>query len=344
MRTAFRLPALLYLVLAAVALADRPATPRAHITASRDGRFSFRMIPGHPKLWDESTAYGVAEEITRDGTARELWRTKGWYAQNVHLSDDGNYLVRMGPWNDGPGPRPDHLAVAFYAKGELLKKYFTADLIKDHSRVLRSVSHYEWLAEAGSDTAYEAIRPKLDWDERFTLTTIENIRYKFDITTGEILSAKSQEEVARGWFTRADLDRLRISLIVAKYPFPYQALPRHLGISEQHKSLRAGYGGDETREVLALTDPAADRGFYGLAVTSNNPKDEQKNLTRSPLAQVVGLKLVYITSDDIEMEFVSDELLVRTITRYQENAPANETPNEAGERILKHFNGGVLRW
>jgi hypothetical protein len=190
----FFFPYLLLLIPGAV-LADSPAEPTPQITTSRSKTFFFTMAP--PKYKDVGETYwklirepfGAAFELREDGTFRELWTVKGWYAFEVFLSDDGRYLVRMGDWPTGERPSKDHLAVAFYDRGKLLAQYSTADLVKDPTKVLRSVSHYVWLH--GGVTSQGEPPHYSDANNTFHLKTIDGIEYTFDATTGKITRQKA---------------------------------------------------------------------------------------------------------------------------------------------------------
>jgi hypothetical protein len=103
-----------------------------------------------------------------------------WYSHDVFLANDGDFLVRLGPWNSGSQPRKEDLAVAFYKEGRLLKSYSTAELMEDPKRVSRSVSHYEWRS---SDAPYLGMG-------EFWITTIEGRLFVFDLATGKIKSAR----------------------------------------------------------------------------------------------------------------------------------------------------------
>lgn len=146
--------------------------------------------------------FGIAYALQPDGSFRELWRTEGWYTFEAFISEDGRYLVRMGPWNAGHKPASDHLAVAFYDNGRLLEEYSTADLVQDPASVRASVSHYTWLRRDRpgnwdpSAPPVDEAGPYLTYRNRFILTTSDNIRYTFDVQTGRILETKKMPQGA----------------------------------------------------------------------------------------------------------------------------------------------------
>ena len=168
--------------------ADSPVRPIPYVKPSTYGSFYFKMIPefesyenGEYKI--VSPAHGVAYELLENGDSKELWNVRGWYDFEVYLSNEAEYLVRMGNWASGKEPSKEDLAVAFYHKGTLLKKYSTADLIKRKRNVDRTVSHYFWRSD-GQEF------PKMEYEGKFLLKTIENRLYTFDISTGEIIGEK----------------------------------------------------------------------------------------------------------------------------------------------------------
>lgn len=181
----FRIAAGLFL-LASVqsSRADTPMLPSSpFITTSYDGQCFFKMIPGKRKLQENkcvitSEAFGVAYSIDENGNFNELWKTSGWYSPQVFLSDDGQYLVRMGPWYTQE-PNKNDLAVAFYKNGKLLKEYFATDLVKNESKIKEATGRYYWLEDPYPELK---INPS---DNVFQLKTIDGIVHRFDVTTGE---------------------------------------------------------------------------------------------------------------------------------------------------------------
>lgn len=185
-----------WLVAITSAFADSPATPIPLVFSNENGSdVYFTMVPAkYGKDYKiEREAFGIAYKLDAEGKSTELYRTVGWYSFEVFISRDGRYLVRMGPWSAGHEPEEKDLAVAFYQDGKLLKQYSTADLVKDKSKVVASVSHYFWLAPSPTDRAITKVdrlklRLHLDYDNIFKLHTIDGWTYSFDATTGKIKS------------------------------------------------------------------------------------------------------------------------------------------------------------
>ncbi len=183
------------------ARADDPSEPtRLIFTPKYSGHVCFCMVPSQYAEPDHKLvreAFGVAYRLTIEGRMEELYRTEGWYSFNVFISDDGRYLIQMGPWNSGDEVSEKHLALAFHKDGKLLKRYSTAQMVKDPDRIEVSVSHYRWMApglhEKLTDGQREALWPRLDNDNKFTLHTLDGWTYVFDATTGEIISSAQRD-------------------------------------------------------------------------------------------------------------------------------------------------------
>ncbi|HSL90375.1 MAG TPA: hypothetical protein VK870_13810 [Ignavibacteriaceae bacterium] len=148
---------------------DKERAPYTYVISSENGNFIFKMF---------SDGKGIAYEVTENSYNKEIWKVEGWYAFKTFITNDGQYLIRIGNWPRGDKPSEDDLAIAFYEKDKLMKSYSTRELIKDDSLVPISVSHYEFMKE----------QPYLD-GFRIILITVDGIAYKFDVTNGLILSS-----------------------------------------------------------------------------------------------------------------------------------------------------------
>lgn len=183
--TCFLIAALFAVCAPLTAQADQERTPRPRVFAATEGHVAFAMLP---PPYDEKTGLfkpggrGIAYVLQKDGSLKELYRTEGWYAFEVFLSPNGKYLVRLGDWHRR-APAKDHLAVAFYRDGKLIKQYMVLDLLKDPSKARATVSHYFWRP----DEAGDGPKPELaDWDLSFSLQTVDGWEYVFDLKTGTI--------------------------------------------------------------------------------------------------------------------------------------------------------------
>lgn len=197
-----------YLGLIIPLLADSPAPPKPLFFSSTGGEALFTMLPAtYEGERLVRKAFGVAYSLLPDGKQKELYRTSGWYSFEVFISNDGRYLVQLGPWNVGDRPSGKDLAIAFYKDGQKMRSYSTADLVKDPEQVLVSTSHYMWRAPALSKTYKmgEALllQPTLnDYAENFTLHTIDGWTYVFDLKTGKMKKNLKTEE----WLQSLDGD------------------------------------------------------------------------------------------------------------------------------------------
>ncbi len=137
------------------------------------------MLPGdkeHP-----FNGKGILYRIhPSNGTESPWWKTEGWYARRVFISENGEYLARLNDWPAGAEPADDDLGIAFYNIGKLIKKYSTKDLVKDSSAVDRSLWHYEYIREIKGFSG----------NYTFSIVSIDNIEYQFNVPSGDIISRR----------------------------------------------------------------------------------------------------------------------------------------------------------
>ena len=175
---------------ASTSAADSIAPPSTYLVESADQQFVFVMVPPlslEQELrflsedFGEKTrkireAHPVSGLYRNDGTSEPLW-TVDWYASGAEIYSDGVHLVRHGPW----AQRLSDEAISFFANGKLLRSYRVSDLIKDRSRLERTVSHFFWQEDVRLD----------DRALRYTVATVDRRCYVFDVTTGAIVSVTS---------------------------------------------------------------------------------------------------------------------------------------------------------
>ncbi|MEM7255708.1 MAG: hypothetical protein AAF493_30270, partial [Pseudomonadota bacterium] len=99
-----------------------------------------------------------------------------WYARGIHISRDGHFMVRDGPW----AGNIRQLGVAFYDRGKLVTWFTIDDLVSDKSQLARTVSHFFWRAGAG------VLRSNI-----YELHTVSSDRLRFDIERGDLISAET---------------------------------------------------------------------------------------------------------------------------------------------------------
>ncbi len=110
---------------------------------------------------------------------RLIW-TFDWYSPRSEIANDGRHMISFGRWASDKKNYSD-LAIAFYYKNNLLKRYEVKDLVKDFSRIDHTVSHYTW----------EAVKSSLkigffDNGRFYRIVTVDKNVYEFEIITGEI--------------------------------------------------------------------------------------------------------------------------------------------------------------
>lgn len=115
-----------------------------------------------------------------------LWKTN-WFARTVFLSNDGKHIIRFGKWASDISGRSD-LALAFYNKEKLLKEYKVSELVKDSTKLQRTVSHYKWELTVENDVKSYSTDFK-----KYTLTTVDNQTYTFEISSGKVINSKPKK-------------------------------------------------------------------------------------------------------------------------------------------------------
>lgn len=183
---------------AGIARADDVGPSVTLVGLSDSGKFLFLMMPPSEEFYadfhlNSRQSVGVCYKVSGDGTLEEFWRMKGAYSSQVFLWDDGEHLACIGPWNIGTRPRPTDLAVAFYKRGNLLRRYSTLELVEDPLEVEPSTSHYEWKDRASPVRLGRGV---------LSVKTINGISYEFDetgkIRTKQLPKRKAQEPSPAG--------------------------------------------------------------------------------------------------------------------------------------------------
>ena len=172
----FRIFVLLFILTNCHLYADKEGPQNSYVTSSINGRFYFRMEPDLSAPFDRKKGSGTLFEVQNDGNDVVLWKTEGWYSFKTFICHEGRYLVRIGNWPRGRELSDTHLAIAFYDKGILLKKYSTKQLIENPKTIKKSVSHYFFINKViGFDPSYS---------HQFKLETIDGRTHTFDVKTG----------------------------------------------------------------------------------------------------------------------------------------------------------------
>jgi len=170
--------ALLLIFTTLSAFADS-VTEYAYVTASARGKYYFKMVPTR----NSKQGLGTLFEVNPNGEDKVIWKTEGWYSFAVYISENGEYLVRINVLPHGHELSDDHLAIAFYKKGELINSYSTKNLVKNPSAINRSIGSYKWLEK-------KIFAP---YANRLVIVTVDNIKYVFNVSNGSIVSQKRLE-------------------------------------------------------------------------------------------------------------------------------------------------------
>jgi hypothetical protein len=184
MRTIFA--AVLILLLAPItALPDQPRPNAPIVAAGDDGTCYAKSIPSDViGQQGRTTIYRVGP------TEDEAVASYDWYSLQIHLDCNprgagytSTTVVRMGPWALGRRANADDLALAFYAKGTLLKQYSTLDIAGNPRNVSASVSHY-WVFSSVEGFQWNGNK------QEFVATRSDGSRVRFSSETGERIESK----------------------------------------------------------------------------------------------------------------------------------------------------------
>lgn len=151
-------------------------------TSWRGDRYAKCIPAGRSGTQGRTLIYKVGEE-------RDEWlHSFDWYTPTIYLAGaaNGTSVVRLGRWNQGHRASRDHLALALYFDGKLLKEYSTLDIVGSEDNVRSSVSHYQWYKRI---LGYRWLRS----DQAkvlvfgFVLEAIDGRLVCFNVQTGQIM-------------------------------------------------------------------------------------------------------------------------------------------------------------
>jgi hypothetical protein len=140
--------------------------------------------PAKKTIWSASKQFFAVMEPDKEITtiyrsaqgkqAEKVWSMYGWF-RVAALTDDGEHLV-VGYWGINLLPieyDKRQVMLYFFKRGELIN-YVTLDqIIRDNSRLQRTVSHYAWGMFNGLDQA-----------GRYVIETVEGRTIRYDVATG----------------------------------------------------------------------------------------------------------------------------------------------------------------
>ncbi len=167
--------------------ADDEASNIPYVKTDRWGRCYAKSVP--------------AESYGSKGTTRifavapgndTIIDTFDWYSGEIYLEcatghaneQVGTSVVQIGPWARGREASVGHLALAFYFRGRLVRRYSTLDLMGSPGNVSRSVSHYTVIKQAND------YRQRESNFSAFEILTVDGRLISFDPTTGAIVTPR----------------------------------------------------------------------------------------------------------------------------------------------------------
>ncbi|WP_372368183.1 hypothetical protein [Candidatus Uabimicrobium sp. HlEnr_7] len=159
------------------AFSDSETRPYSYDIKSENNKYLFVMRCSGLKNSnytesDKHKIYPSSGAYKNNGSVKPLW-TINWYASVTGISNDGQYIIRLGPW----ARSFDELGVAFYKRGIVIKEYSVKSLVYDDNKVEYSAGHLVWR----DLTSYDKMTQIL------TIKTLGGITYKFSID-GNIIS------------------------------------------------------------------------------------------------------------------------------------------------------------
>ena len=186
---------------ASSARADDEASNVAHVAAGPYGRCYAKSVPDHvydpvdePRQQGRTMVYRVGK------SQDELVQKLHWFAQRlfVRCGPASNFVVvRLGPWHRGHDPHADHLAIAFYQNGSLLKRYSSLDIAGDekaqsgglstYRNVSASESHYTVFGSAPEMVKITTARGAI-FEDNWVIRakTVDGRVLTFDMATGDL--------------------------------------------------------------------------------------------------------------------------------------------------------------
>jgi hypothetical protein len=188
---------------AGLALADQEASNVAHVTAGPYGRCYAKSVPEHVYDPENAPRQSGRTDVYRVEPEDDVLLARfPWFSQKLFLRcGPGSefWLVRVGPWHRGERAQHDHLAVAFYKKGQLLQRYSTLDIAKifdgddpgppRDGAVSASVSHYS-VFQSDPEMVKIVKQDGVVFSESWVIkaTTADGRELVFSITSGELMA------------------------------------------------------------------------------------------------------------------------------------------------------------
>ena len=110
-----------------------------------------------------------------------------WYSQRIYhtVVNDTLFLIRLHVWHRSWKYSENEFEIGFYKGKEVLREYHVKDIVKDSTKISRSVSHFETIKKInGIKKKWSLFR---SGRKVFQIISTENKKINFDILTGEIV-------------------------------------------------------------------------------------------------------------------------------------------------------------
>nr|MCH9675452.1 hypothetical protein [Gammaproteobacteria bacterium] len=112
-----------------------------------------------------------------DGSLEPLW-TIDWFAHSTHVTNDGRFMVRDGPWAGAT----DQLGIAFYDNGALISWFAIGDVVSDLNDLVHTTSHFFWRQGEAHFDADSGV---------YKFATVSGDRLEFHAKTGHLATAET---------------------------------------------------------------------------------------------------------------------------------------------------------
>jgi hypothetical protein len=121
--------------------------------------------------------------ITQGKREEKVWSMYGWF-RVAALANDGEHLVAgYGGRNLIPlDYNKQQVMLYFFKRGELINHVTLDQIIRDNSKLQRTVSHYHWGNFEGLDQA-----------GRYVVETVDGRRIRFDVAKGTPVTEESRQ-------------------------------------------------------------------------------------------------------------------------------------------------------
>jgi hypothetical protein len=188
---------------AACARADDEAGNRAYVQASEWGAFYAKSVPAEVY---GTKGYTQIFRVVATGSDEPLHRYS-WYSPEVFLEGflgtNDVYVAQLGPSSRGREASADHLAIAFFKNGSLLKAYSTLDIAGKPANVAASESHYQVFGER------LGFRRPFGNQLVFDVDDLRGSRLTFDAETGRRLAPGEEQLMGQLDAARTAFQQLR---------------------------------------------------------------------------------------------------------------------------------------